>query len=124
MGEKSNILLGEGKMLGFYEEIGIPETDLWSTLFEREDKLFLDDQGVFSALILFFQHAETEMKSNNFQSFIPLPPLHTHTPPSDPKPSLLASVFATITPSRKAMSWLFSRKIISILLLLCGERII
>lgn len=53
-GEKLSILLREDRMLGFYEEIGIPETDLWSTFFEREDKLFSDDQGVFSSLILFF----------------------------------------------------------------------
>ncbi|KAM0319572.1 hypothetical protein ACHAO8_000993 [Botrytis cinerea] len=36
-------------MLGFYEEIGIPETDLWSTLFEREDKLFSDDQVLYTS---------------------------------------------------------------------------
>lgn len=39
------------KMSHFYEEIRIPERDLWSTLFERKDKLFPDDQGemIFSS---------------------------------------------------------------------------
>lgn len=35
-------------MSDFYEEIEIPEMDLWSILFERKDKPFSDDQGISS----------------------------------------------------------------------------
>ncbi|TGO15639.1 hypothetical protein BTUL_0038g00720 [Botrytis tulipae] len=36
-------------MSDFYEEIEIPEMDLWSILFEREDKPFSDDQVLYSS---------------------------------------------------------------------------
>ncbi|KAA8570245.1 hypothetical protein EYC84_002558 [Monilinia fructicola] len=36
-------------MSHFYEEIRIPERDLWSTLFERKDKLFPDDQVLYTS---------------------------------------------------------------------------
>ncbi|TGO47754.1 hypothetical protein BOTNAR_0507g00010 [Botryotinia narcissicola] len=36
-------------MSNFYEEIEIPEMDLWSILFEREDKPFSDDQVLYSS---------------------------------------------------------------------------
>ncbi|TGO57179.1 hypothetical protein BCON_0068g00090 [Botryotinia convoluta] len=36
-------------MSGFYEEIKIPEMDLWGTLFEREDKPFSDDQVLYTS---------------------------------------------------------------------------
>ncbi|KAF5867820.1 putative phenylacetyl- ligase protein [Botrytis fragariae] len=38
-------------MSDFYEEIKIPEMDLWSTLFEREDKPFPDDQVLYTSSI-------------------------------------------------------------------------
>ncbi|TGO37076.1 hypothetical protein BHYA_0106g00090 [Botrytis hyacinthi] len=36
-------------MSDFYEEIEIPEMDLWSILFEREDKPFSDDQVLYAS---------------------------------------------------------------------------
>ncbi|KAF7959399.1 hypothetical protein EAE96_001019 [Botrytis aclada] len=36
-------------MSEFYEEITIPEMDLWSVLFEREDKPFSDDQVLYTS---------------------------------------------------------------------------
>jgi hypothetical protein len=39
------------------EKIHIPDTDLWSTLFDRGDRPFPDDQGVYRVFLFPFLHA-------------------------------------------------------------------
>ncbi|KAF7894273.1 hypothetical protein EAF00_007787 [Botryotinia globosa] len=53
-------------MSDFYEEIEIPEMDLWSILFEREDKPFSDDQVLYASSTSSHTHSSIKSQTISF----------------------------------------------------------
>ncbi|TGO25812.1 hypothetical protein BPAE_0072g00320 [Botrytis paeoniae] len=53
-------------MSGFYEEIKIPEMDLWGTLFEREDKPFPDDQVLYTSFTSSYTYSSIKSQTISF----------------------------------------------------------